>query len=49
METIISILLISIIIMAHGYILECHIDDLHKDLIKELEDLKKQLNTNNYE
>ena len=30
--------------MAHGYILECHIDDFHKDLMKELEDLKKQLN-----
>lgn len=44
MEMLISILLISIVIMAHGYILECHIDDLHNDLIKEIEELKEQLN-----
>ena len=45
METLISILSICIVIMVHGYILECHIDDLHKDLIKDIEDLKSE---NNY-
>lgn len=43
METLISILLICIVIMVHGYILECHIDNLHKDLIKDIEDLKKTI------
>lgn len=40
MEILISACLICIVIAVHGYILECHIDDLYKDLIKELKDLK---------
>lgn len=44
MEIFISLLLIIIVIMAHGYILECHIDNFHDDLINKLEDLKAKTN-----
>lgn len=44
METLLSLLLIIIVIIAQGYVSELHNDDLHNDLVKKLEDLKPENN-----